>query len=71
MKYQIELGTYNSIVEFVNTVSKLKGEILVKSGKFCGNGKSLLNMLATVEWNDLWVESDNDIYTHIQKFIKE
>jgi len=70
-KYQIELVTNADIVEFVNTATRADGAVkLVDGNGFCVNGKSLLGVMATIEWNDLYCESENDIYADIKKFCK-
>ena len=38
-------------------------------GQECSvNAKSLLGLLYSTTWNDIWCVSDNDIYSHISKF---
>lgn len=71
--YPIELNTYQDILGFVTKTSSVSDncEILVTSGKLVGNAKSLLNMLATVEWDELICQSDEDIYTLIKPWVKE
>lgn len=70
--YKIELNTYKDIVEFVNIMTSLAPaqRVYVTSDKLVGNAKSLLNMMATVEWDNLVCRSDYDIYTLIKKWIK-
>lgn len=71
-KHKIELVTVKDIYEFVAIASSLHGEIrLVDGGGFCVNGKSLLGATATLEWNELYCISENDIYQKIQKFCTE
>ena len=68
-KYKIELVTMADIVEFVQIVSKESGDVkLVDGENFCVNGKSVLGVMATVEWCSLYCVSDEDIYTKIKKF---
>ena len=68
-KHRINLVTNSDIVNFVNDVSNVEGTVRLVDGKgFCVNGKSLLGAIATVEWNDLYCESENDIYQKIQKY---
>ena len=71
--YPIELNTYRDIVDFVSKVSSISQEhdVFVSSGKLVGNAKSLLNMMATVEWDGLQCQSDVDIYNVIKQWIKE
>lgn len=68
-KHKIELVTVSDIYEFVSIASKAQGKVLLTDDTgFCVNGKSLLGATATVEWDTLYCESENDIYTSIQKF---
>ena len=66
---KIELVTTSDIMGFVNVASDESGYVrLVDGNGFCVNGKSLLGAMATVEWSSLYCESENDIYSKIQKF---
>lgn len=70
--YNIELNTYKDIIDFVKAVGTLPPatKVVVTSGDLIGNAKSLLNMMATVEWEDLVCRADVDIYSLIKKWIK-
>lgn len=66
---KIELVTTSDIMGFVNIATNESGYVrLVDGNGFCVNGKSLLGAMATVEWNSLYCESEDDIYSKIQKF---
>lgn len=68
-KHKIELITTTDIMDFVNTVSTVSGDVkLIDDAGFCVNGKSLLGAMASVEWKSLYCVSDEDIYTKIQKY---
>lgn len=70
-KYKIELVTTTDIVNFVNIATTIEGKVkLLDDEGFCVNGKSLLGAMASVEWDSLYVESENDIYSKIEKYIK-
>ncbi len=70
--YKIELVTMNDILNFVNDVSKITGEVKLSDGKsFCINGKSLLGAIATVEWDSLYCVSEHEIYAVISKYCKD
>ena len=70
MKNRIRLDTYHDAVKFVNIASTLDGQITVTDdGNHRVNAKSLLGMLYALEFNELWVETDNNIYFDIQEFI--
>ncbi|MBP0990778.1 MAG: hypothetical protein J5874_06345 [Oscillospiraceae bacterium] len=71
-RYKLELVTTKDIMDFVNSVTGIKGAVkLVDESGFCVNGKSLLGAMASVEWNELYCVSDEDIYARISKFCKE
>lgn len=68
-KHRIELITTTDIIDFVNTVATVSGDVkLMDDAGFCVNGKSLLGAMASVEWKSLYCVSDEDIYTKIQKY---
>jgi hypothetical protein len=54
----------------VKVVSKLKGRIYVTDGAgLTANAKSLLNMIPTLKYEELWCESEEDIFFRIKEFI--
>lgn len=58
------------VTEFVSITSKLSGAIVVVDNKGMRvNAKSILGMLYAMEFEELWVESDEDIYNAISKFV--
>ena len=58
------------VTEFVSITTKLPGTIVVVDNKGMRvNAKSILGMLYAMEFEELWVESDEDIYNAISKFI--
>lgn len=68
-KHKIELVTTSDIVEFVRITSEESGVVkLVDDNGFCVNAKSFLGAMAAVEWGSLYCESENDIYSQIEKF---
>lgn len=70
MKNKICLDTATDVANFVAITSKIPERIVVTDGKgMCVNAHSLLGMLYALEFDELWVESDRDIYFLIQDFI--
>jgi hypothetical protein len=70
MKAKIRLDTIGDVNKFVSITSKLKGRIVIKdSNNLCVNAKSLLGTLHAMEFNELWCESEEDIWLAIQDFI--
>ena len=70
MKTKIRLDTMTDVANFVNITNKLDGKILVKDGEgMTVNAKSILVMLYALEFDELWCESENDIYSYINEYI--
>lgn len=68
-RYKLELITMGDIKGFVDTVTRLPGEIHLSDGSgFCVNAKSLLGAVATVEWADLYCYSEYEIGEYIAKY---
>jgi hypothetical protein len=71
-KYKIELVTTADILEFVGIVSAVDEDIkLIDGNGFCVNAKSILGVMASVEWKSLYCLSERNIYTEIEKFCIE
>lgn len=69
-KNKIRLDTFTDVQQFVNIASRLDGKIILTDGRhFSVNARSVLGALYSLEWEELYVESEYDIYTEIQKFI--
>lgn len=79
-KYKINLVTSEDVQEFTAIAEKLQedGHIYVcnSNGGFpieaasLHNAASLLGVYAMkVQWGDLWVYSEKNIYAHIHKFV--
>ncbi len=70
MRVRINLDTMSSIQKFVNICSSEKGKIYLTDGnEFTVSARSILGALASLEFEELWCVSENDIYTKIQEFI--
>ncbi len=70
MKNKIRLDTMSDINEFVAITTKCNGRIVVKDDEgHCVNAKSLLGMVYAMEFKELYVESEENIYREISKFI--
>lgn len=72
-RVKIELNTLSDVIEFVGIINKLherdSGPIHLTNGvEYKVNAKSLLGCIASMEWNNLYVESDFDLYSHVSKF---
>ena len=70
MKVKIRLDTGNDAVQFSNVCSKLDGKITVTDNKGLRiNAKSIIGMIYALEFEELWCESEEDIYMHIADFV--
>ncbi len=75
MRMKINLDTQTDVLEFCKIVSDLPGEVRIMgmdgNQQVSVNAKSLLGLLYSQTWNDIWCESENDIYSSISKFAAE
>ena len=70
MRARLRLDTFSDIRKFVKIASRLEGRIYVTDGHgLIANAKSLLNMIPTLKYEELWCESENDIYFRIKEFL--
>ena len=71
MRSKIRLETLTDINNFIKVVTPLPGKIVVKNTNedFIVNAKSIFVMICAMNYDDLWVESENDIYSHISEFV--
>lgn len=70
MKAKIYLDTMSRINEFVNICSELKCKVnLVDGEQYCVSAQSLIGVIATMDWSEVYVECDYDIRSHIEKFL--
>lgn len=70
MKAKINIDTLNKINSFVSVCSQLDENIkLVDGSGYCVSAKSLLGAIATMDWSQVFVECENDIYIYIREFV--
>jgi hypothetical protein len=70
MKVKINIDTMSKIQAFVNICTQLGGKIKLTDGQdYCTSAKSLLGVISTIDWSEVYVESEEDIYQHIQEFV--
>ena len=72
-KVKIRLETLTDINKFINIVTPLPGKIVIKNSNedFIVNAKSIFVMVCALNYDDLWLESEHDIYSHIKDFLVE
>ena len=72
MKAKINLDTMSKINAFVHICSKLDCRVnLIDGSGYRVSAKSLLGVMATADWTEVFVECDRDIYSYIRTFIVE
>lgn len=72
MKAKIRLDTITDIANFVLIASQVKSDVYLTNNQgLTANGKSFLGVAHAHEFEDLWCECDEDIYTKIQSFVTE
>ena len=73
MRHKICLDTMGDVREFVKIVQDYdKHNIFITDGdRMRVNAKSVIGVLYSMEFDNIWIESDIDIYSKISKFIKE
>lgn len=69
MRIRIALNTASDVRNFVNAVCAVPELVTVTDGNhFTVNAKSLMGMLYSLEFEELWCECEKDIYSHISVF---
>lgn len=72
MKVKINIDTLSKINTFVSICSRLDCKIdLIDGHGYRVSAKSLMGAIATMDWSQVFVESDKDIYSHITEFVTE
>ena len=72
MKIKVRLDTVTDIANFVLIASQVKSNVyLTNNNGLKVDGKSLLGVAHAHEFDELWCECDEDIYTRIKDFITE
>lgn len=70
MKVKLQLETMSDISRFVQLCSQVKENVSVTDSiGHCVSAKSLLGMIYTMEWTDVWCECEKDIYFIIKEFV--
>lgn len=72
MKAQVNLDTMRKINAFVHICSKLDCKVdLIDGSGYRVSAKSLIGVMATADWSQVFVECERDIYSYIQTFLAE
>lgn len=72
MKAKINIDTLSKVNAFVSICSRVSEQVdLVDGNGYRVSAKSLLGAIATMDWSQVFVECEKDIYAYIQDFISE
>ena len=69
MKVRISLDTMSDVSKFVAITSGVSHPVYLTSEHFKVSAKSLLGVLCSMEWDNVWCECEEDIYYKIEKFV--
>jgi hypothetical protein len=70
MKHKIRLDTLSDINRFVSICSQFTHKIdLIDGDSYRVSAKSLIGAVATMDWSEVYVECEHDIYSHIADFV--
>ena len=70
MQHKIQLDTMKDIHKFVEIVSRLDEEVLLKDNSgHCVSAKSLMGAIYTMEWSDIYCYCNKDISAFIFPWI--
>ena len=71
MKVKINIDTMKKINSFVEVCSRLYPPVYLIDGEgFRISAKSILGAIATLDWSQVYVECEQDIYDYIKDFIE-
>ncbi len=70
MRIKIRLDTMSEVNSFVGDMTKSNATVYLTDGNrdFIVSAKSLLGAVYSMEWDEIWCESDEDIYHIVSKY---
>ena len=74
MRYKINLVTQTDALKFVSIATTINEEVYLTNGdhRFVVNAKSLLGVrYGQIEWSDLYVECEKDLYLEMNEFLAD
>lgn len=72
MRNKIILDTMTDAIELASIASSINGEVTITdNNRLRVNAKSVIGAIYALEFSELWLESDTDIFSKIRKFIAE
>lgn len=70
MRVKIRLDTLKDAQRFAEITESCEGWVhITDANGMCVNGKSILGALHAMEFTDIWVESEKEIYGRIKDFV--
>lgn len=72
MNAKVNLDTMNKINAFVAVCSRLDCKVdLIDGNGYRVSAKSLVGVLATIDWSQVFIECERDIYAYVQEFLAD
>lgn len=72
MKERVNLDTMSKINTFVGICSRLDCKIdLIDGNGYRVSAQSLVGAIATMDWNQVFIECEKDIYAYVQDFLAD
>lgn len=69
-RIKIRIDTMSDVSKLVAVATKAQGRvILTDNTDFKVNGKSLLGAIYTMEWSEVYLESDEDLYNALSDLV--
>lgn len=70
MRAKLRLDTLTDVQNFVRIANEIDTPIIIKDGDgHCVSGKSIMGMLYSLEWKEIWCECNEDIYSNIEQYV--
>jgi len=70
MRARIRLETVTDVQDFVQIMNEIDEPVMIKDGVgHCVSGQSMIGMLYSLEWKEVWCECEEDIYSRIEKYV--
>lgn len=72
MKAKINIDTMNKINSLVSICSRLDCKVdLIDGNGYRVSAQSLIGAIATMDWSEVFVECERDIYAYVYEFLAE
>lgn len=70
MRAKINIDTMSAIQDFVRIAQDVNERVdLIDGGGYRVSAKSLIGAIATMDWSEVFVECEQDIYSKISDFV--